>query len=162
MGSDMSDYGILQGFIKDHLTIARTTISGARLSGKSKFYVTGIQMLTIEVNGKYSQTSFIDGEELGLNSVYVGKKGDVIFIFSAKERSDTRVEIKMKDARFKVKGFENFIVNSFYDKAKEYLEHEKEIEEKKELEKKQEIQRQIDEKQAARAAKYANKPYGAW
>jgi len=101
-----------------------------------------------------------------LRSFYIGKKGDVVFIFDSPRFSKStadRVELKLDQAFEALSSFTEFVYDLFEDLIKERFESHTRSENEKELATKAQKQLELDAIRDAKAAKYAGKlNYGAW
>jgi hypothetical protein len=167
---DTTTVGALKTFLTEHTEQAKKVIRDYRLKNKTDICFKPYQSLQLAYfdgnKDGYRTVKCNSGDPFYFRSFYIGKKGDVIFIFHSPKFSNStadRIEIKLEMAFLELPPFAEHIFDLFGDLIKESLVLIREAEVRKSLMEKAQHQLEQEKIKEAKAAKYAGKlSYGAW
>ena len=154
-------------FVIANVEMARSLIR-KNLLGRNTLTLKKSSMLTVrtDVNdlpSHYKKKEIIKGNQQRVKTVYVGKKGDVIFTLSFSANSNEVVEIKLHDAVNLLDGFMEYTEDIFGDKIGEMAKHHQAENDRREMQAVFAAQEKVEQAAKAKAAKYNGKvAYGAW
>lgn len=162
--------GVFKAFLTEHTEQAKKVIRDYRLKNKPETTFAANKSLLLALfdgNKESYRTVKCDrGDTFQLRSLYIGKKGDVIFVFYSPRfsiNSADRIEMKLEMALLELSSFVEHIHHLFEEAMEERLKWYRQQEIDKEL-KEKEAQRLAKQAEIeAKAEKYRGKvKYGAW
>lgn len=165
---DTTTVGALKTFLTEHTERSKKVIRDYRLKNKTDISFESYKALQLAYfdGTRYRTVEGHPRDTFTLKGFYIGKKGDVIFIFNSPRFSKTpecRIEIKLEMAFLELPPFAEHIFELFGDLIKDNLTSIREAEIAKNLMEKAQHQLELERIKEAKAAKYAGKlSYGAW